>query len=80
MKLSEFWEAVDAVFGPVLGRSYVRDLYLPGLRSTAAEALAAGEAPDVVWGALVDETGAGQEARWVHRIDPRERPGSLGSR
>ena len=73
MKNSEFWEAVDTVFGPALGRSYASDLYLAPLRATAADALEAGESPDVVWAALVDETGVGERARWIHRIDPRER-------
>lgn len=71
MKSSEFWNALEAVFGPSLGRSLVVDLYLPPLRATAADALGAGVDPEVVWAALVEETGAGEEARWVHRRDPR---------
>ena len=31
VKSSEFWDAVDAVFGPRLGRSYAADMYLPGV-------------------------------------------------
>ncbi|MCI1641235.1 MAG: DUF3046 domain-containing protein [Actinomyces sp.] len=67
MTLSEFWDALERVFGSVLGRSLVADLYLPGLRATAQEALDAGRAPDEVWEALVRESGRGEEARWAHR-------------
>ena len=72
MKHSEFYEAVEATFGSALGRSYVSDLYLPSLGGTARDALAGGVEPDRVWATLCMETGRG-EARWVHRIDPRER-------
>lgn len=72
MKLSEFWNALETVYGPALGRSLVVDLYLPVLGSTASEALAAGRDPDAVWEALVAETGKGEEARWVHRRDPKK--------
>ena len=39
MTLSEFWDAVDEVFGATLGRSLTADLYLPALRATCVEAL-----------------------------------------
>ncbi|WP_022868067.1 DUF3046 domain-containing protein [Schaalia vaccimaxillae] len=73
MKNSEFWEAVDTVFGSALGRSYAADLYLAPLHATAVDALAAGIEPDRVWAALVDETGQDKRARWIHRVDPKER-------
>lgn len=73
MKTSEFWFAVETVFGSVLGRSLTADLYLPQLGATADEALVAGVAPDDVWVALVEESGAPQEARWVHRMDLKQR-------
>ena len=72
MKNSEFWNALEAVYGPSLGRSLVVDLYLPPLRATSVEALEAGVEPELVWSALVEETGAGEEARWVHRRDPKK--------
>lgn len=77
MKLSEFWHALETVYGPALGRSLVVDLYLPAIAATASQALAAGRDPDEVWAALVQETGKGEEARWVHRRDPKKdrRPG-----
>ena len=72
MKHSEFYEAVEATFGSALGRSYVSDLYLASLGATARDALAAGANPDEVWARLGEDTGR-EDARWIHRIDPRER-------
>lgn len=73
MTLSEFWAAVDAVYGSTLGRSLTADLYIPALGSTSVEALERGRAPMEVWAALVEDTGRGEEARWVHRRDTRAR-------
>lgn len=67
MTESEFWKSLEQVFGSALGHSLASDLYLASLSGTAREALAAGVKPDLVWVALVDEAGAGEEARWVHR-------------
>ena len=67
MKHSEFYEAVEATFGSALGRSYVSDLYLASLGATARDALS-----DEVWATLCEETGR-EDARWIHRVDPRER-------
>ncbi len=72
MKLSEFWNALETVYGPALGRSLVVDLYLSEVRATATEALDAGVEPDVVWAALIEETGKGEDARWVHRRDRKK--------
>jgi len=72
VKHSEFYEAVEATFGSALGRSYVSDLYLASLGSTASDALSAGVDPDEVWARLCEEMGR-EDARWIHRIDPRER-------
>ena len=72
MKHSEFYDAVEATFGSALGRSYVCDLYLASLGATARDALASGVTPDEVWAQLGEETGR-VDARWIHRIDPRER-------
>lgn len=73
MKTSEFWSALDTVFGEAFGRSLATDLYLPACGATAVEALERGSAPIDVWMALIDESGAGEEARWVHRMDVKER-------
>lgn len=45
MKHSEFWRAVETVYGSAYGRSLAQDLVLPGLRSTCVEALDAGIPP-----------------------------------
>ncbi len=73
MKKSEFWDALDQVFGPVLGRSLAQDLYLPALKSTAEEALNEGVKVDSVWEALVIETGQEDNARWIHRVPKKKR-------
>ena len=63
---------IRAAEGRPEGRSYVSDLYLASLGATARDALAAGANPDEVWARLCEETGR-EDARWIHRIDPRER-------
>ena len=63
MTLSEFWDAVDEVFGATLGRSLTADLYLPALRATCVEALEQGMSPDEVWGELVRESGSDEAVR-----------------
>ncbi|QWW18962.1 DUF3046 domain-containing protein [Schaalia sp. 19OD2882] len=73
MKLSEFWAAVDAVHGPVLGRSHATDLHLPHLGATAVEALQRGDDPRLVWQEYVRETDADESALWIHRVDPKDR-------
>ena len=39
VKHSEFWNAVEAVFGTAYGRSLAQDLVLPGLGVTCVQAL-----------------------------------------
>ncbi|MCD4556691.1 DUF3046 domain-containing protein [Schaalia sp. lx-100] len=73
MRLFEFWKAVDDVYGVTYGRSLVADLYLTSLKGTAQEAIDRGDDPDSVWAALISETEQDERARWVHRIDPKER-------
>ncbi|MDU0349249.1 DUF3046 domain-containing protein [Actinomyces sp. MRS3W] len=73
MKHSEFWRAVDTVFGSAYGRSLAQDLVLPGIGRTGVEALDAGVPPRDVWHALCDETDRSDAERWVFRDDPRRR-------
>ncbi len=73
MNQSEFWNALEQVYGPALGRSLVYDLYLPSLQMTANEALEKHTKVDVVWNALIVETGRGEEDLWVHRRPQRKR-------
>ena len=72
MRHSEFWRAVETVYGSAYGTSLTRDLVLPGLGQTCAQALEAGVPPQEVWNRLCDETDASEEDRWVYRADPRQ--------
>ena len=79
MKHSEFWAAVDEVFGSAYSRSLVQDLVLGELGRTGAQALDAGLDPRTVWGALCDETQRTEAERWVLvREEPRGRAGRRG--
>lgn len=73
MKTSEFWLSLEAVFGHTLGHSLAQDLYLTAVGNTAVDALNAGVDPDRVWAELIAESGAPEQARWIHRMDARER-------
>lgn len=56
MRLSEFWELADAVFGPAYSRTYARELSLTAFDSlTPLDALEAGISPRDVWHAWCDE-------------------------
>ncbi|WP_084129944.1 DUF3046 domain-containing protein [Demequina sp. NBRC 110055] len=56
MRLSEFWELADDVFGAASSRSLARDLALDRFESrTVNEALADGEAPRDVWHAWCEQ-------------------------
>jgi hypothetical protein len=52
MKHSEFTLAVSTEFGEHFGRTLVRDVVLDEFGLSAADALAAGNAPREVWTAL----------------------------
>ncbi len=73
MKHSEFWRAVEEVFGAAYGRSLAQDLVLSGLGASAAQALEDGVAPRRVWDALCDETDRPESQRWVYRDGVRRR-------
>lgn len=75
MKHSEFWQALETVYGSAYGRSLAQDLVLPGIDQTSVDALAAGVAPRDVWHALCDETEVSEADRWVFRQDPRQARG-----
>lgn len=67
MTVSEFWTALETVYGSVYGRSLVGDLYIPKLGGTAEQALKQGIEPHVIWDELIRETDMGEDARWVYR-------------
>lgn len=75
MKHSEFWQALETVYGSAYGRSLAQDLVLPRIGQTSVDALAAGVAPRDVWHALCDETEVSEADRWVFRQDPRQARG-----
>ncbi|PZE37302.1 DUF3046 domain-containing protein [Curtobacterium sp. MCSS17_006] len=55
MRVSEFWRAVDQVFGEAYGAVVTRDVVLEGLGGrSAVDALAAGIDARRVWDALCD--------------------------
>ncbi|MBO9039116.1 MULTISPECIES: DUF3046 domain-containing protein [Curtobacterium] len=55
MRVSEFWRAVDQVFGEAYGSVVTRDVVLEGLGGrSAVDALAAGIDARRVWDALCD--------------------------
>ncbi|PHP52314.1 DUF3046 domain-containing protein [Actinomyces ruminis] len=73
MKHSEFWRAVDTVFGSAYGRSLAQDLVLSDIGRTSVQALDAGVPPRDVWHALCDDTDRSEADRWVFRDDARQR-------
>ena len=54
MRLTDFWERLEQVFGPGYARSVAEDQVLPGLAGrTIRQALAQGEQTITVWRAVV---------------------------
>lgn len=54
MRLTDFWERLEQVFGPGYARSVAEDQVLPGLEGrTIRQALAQGEQTITVWRAVV---------------------------
>ncbi|MCI9887293.1 DUF3046 domain-containing protein [Micrococcales bacterium 31B] len=67
MTLSEFWVAVDAVFGRGMGASLVSGHVLVALGfRTPQDLLEAGTRPQDVWEALCDDLDVSAEERWRH--------------
>lgn len=76
VRLREFWQLVDEVFGRVHGRALTSDLVLTALDGrTAAEALEDGEEPRTVWHALCDAMDVSDTRRFgaSHRQAPPRR-------
>ena len=55
MRLSEFWELADAVFGPAYSRTLAREMHLTATGDTPVRSLEAGVPPRDVWHAWCDE-------------------------
>ena len=52
MRLTDFWERMEAVLGPSYMRSWARDVVLPALGLTVDEAIAAGVDTKDIWRAV----------------------------
>lgn len=52
MRLTDFWERMEAVFGPAYAHSWSRDVVVPGLGCTVDTALARGDDAKDVWRAV----------------------------
>lgn len=74
MTRSEFWRAVDEVYGSAYGRSLAQDLVLERFHAPAAEALEAGQEPLTVWFELLEQSGK-SVADWgfLHRLDAAQK-------
>ena len=65
VRYSEFWDLVDDVFGPQIGRTIAQDQALGALDDrTGVQALADGEEPRAVWRALCDAMAVPEQDRW----------------
>ncbi|CAM4093512.1 DUF3046 domain-containing protein [Helcobacillus massiliensis] len=74
MKLSEFTELAEHVFGPALARTYVEEMVLPDLGSvTAREAIEQGAPVRKVWTSLCDAMDVPDRDRWEVPIEARPR-------
>ncbi|NMA77286.1 MAG: DUF3046 domain-containing protein [Actinomycetales bacterium] len=72
MRLSEYRELADHVFGPALARTYTQDLVLEEIGGrTAEQALEHGVPVRSVWNALCDAMDVPDSARW--EIPPAQR-------
>lgn len=56
MRLTDFWERMDEVFGPAYARSWAHDVVLPPLGMTVDDAIAAGTDTKEVWRAVCATT------------------------
>jgi hypothetical protein len=53
VRLTEFWQRMEAELGPTYARSWAHDVVVPGLGGrTVEQALAQGEETKVVWRAV----------------------------
>jgi hypothetical protein len=77
VRLREFWQLVDEVFGPAYGRALAREQVLAALGDrTPVEALDAGLQPRDVWHALCDALDVPDAQRWGHDVDRQAPPRS----
>lgn len=56
VRLTDFWERMEAVLGPVYAHSWAHDVVLPDLGCTVDEAIARGIETKEVWRAVCATT------------------------
>ena len=56
VRLTDFWERMDEVFGPAYSRSWAHDMVLPRLGLTAEQAICVGIDTKDIWRAVCDFT------------------------
>jgi hypothetical protein len=56
VRLTDFWDRMDQVFGPAYARSWAHDVVLPDLGLTAVQAIDAGMDTKEVWRAVCTTT------------------------
>lgn len=54
MRLTDFWERLEATLGPLYAHSWARDTVLPGIGLTVTEAIAAGVETREIWRAVCE--------------------------
>ena len=54
MRLTDFWERMDAVLGPAYSHSWARDVVLADLGVTVDQAIASGIDTKIIWHAVCD--------------------------
>lgn len=63
MRLSEFWERMDAAFGSLYAQSLAVDYRVPALGATVKDAIERGDSPKAVWRAVCAEFDVPQSLR-----------------
>ena len=56
VRLTDFWERMDAVFGPSYAESWAHDMVLPPLGLTVEQAIASGIDTKDIWRAVCAST------------------------
>jgi hypothetical protein len=52
VRLTDFWDRMDEVFGPAYARSWAHDVVLPDLGQTVAQAIDGGVDTKEIWRAV----------------------------
>jgi hypothetical protein len=71
VRVSEFWRRMDDEFGRARAGVIVDSLHLPGLWTTAAQALDSGVDPRRVWAAICDLHDVPEQRRLGKDVPPK---------